>query len=817
MKRLFDIVFSALGLLVTSPLMLLAAIAVRLAGGPGPVLFRQQRIGRELIPFTMLKFRTMVAGADRRGPGITVRDDARVTVVGRLLRDTKLDELPQLVNVLRGDMSFVGSRPELERYVRQFEPEFRDILHARPGITDPATILYRRESELLEGDEDPEGKYVREILPEKLRIARAYVQRATFWSDLALVLRTVFALLYPAGVLDRVFEWFGRRHGAWAIGIQLLAAVAAQALALLLRFDGHPPRPEVEMGLRALPLLLLARLAWLRVFRLDRDLWRHLGLREVADVAAAAAMGTLTFWALVAWALRDGGYPRSVIVLDGLLCAALWVGLRALRRLHFGLRRRVPPGRRALVVGSEDATARLLHELAGRESRTHHAIGLVVDEAQGAGLCVHGIPILGGYDRLETIVAARAPDAVLVAASALATPGVREALARLSAKGHAVHLVPDLDEVLAGPPVTGGPDEQDTDGLLCRDPIEVDVAMQRERFRGRRVLVTGAGGSIGSEICAQVAGFAPARLVLFEKHEAALYEIDRRLRDRHPGLELDSRIGDVRDAVRVDEVVSAARPEVVFHAAAYKHVPLMERNAGEAFKTNVLGTKVMAEACGRAGVGVFVLVSTDKAVEPVSVMGASKRLAELSVQGLAQRYRTRFLTVRFGNVLGSSGSVVPLFREQVQHSGPVTVTHANVTRWFMTIPEAVRLILEAARLGEGGEVFILDMGRPVRILDLAHSIIRQHGLEPGRDVPVVFTGLRPGERLFEKLTHDDETLWKSGHPRIFIARNGLVNGHGAAKRLSELRRLMHMIHGDKGIASSPELRAATQELEGLCA
>jgi FlaA1/EpsC-like NDP-sugar epimerase len=314
-----------------------------------------------------------------------------------------------------------------------------------------------------------------------------------------------------------------------------------------------------------------------------------------------------------------------------------------------------------------------------------------------------------------------------------------------------------------------------------------------------------------------VAAFGPAQLVLFEKHEAALYDIDRRLRDRYPALDLDSRIGDVRDATRVDEVVGGARPDVVFHAAAYKHVPLRERNAGEAFKTNVLGTKIMAEACGRAGVGMFVLVSTDKAVEPVSVMGASKRLAELAVHGLAPRYKTRFLSVRFGNVLGSSGSVVPLFREQVQQNRPVTVTHAQVTRWFMSIPEAVRLILEAARLGQGSEVFILDMGRPVRILDLAHAIIREQGREPGRDVPVVFTGLRAGERLFEKLTYDDETLWKTAHPRIFVARAGLTNGHGAAKRLSELRRLMGMIHGDHAIAGSAELRTATQELEGLCA
>jgi len=816
MKRVFDIVLSGVGLLVVSPVLLLAALAVRL-GSRGPVFYRQERIGRGFVPFRILKLRTMVVDAERRGPAVTVRDDPRVTRVGRVLRDTKLDELPQLVNVLRGEMSLVGPRPELAKYVRQFETEFRSILHVRPGLTDLATLVYRRESELLEGGEDPEGRYVREILPEKLRLAKAYAERASFWSDLGLVVRTVFALVYPAGALDRVFESLARHHALWALAAQAVAIVAANAAALLLRFDGAPPAAVVGVALQALPLLLAVRFAWLRAFRLDRDVWRYLGLGELAAVAASTALGSLTFAALERGVLRMSAYPLSVVVLDALACAALLTGLRALRRLHHGLRRRAPSSRRAIVVGDEDAAARLLLELASREPRTHHAIGLVLAHAHAAGLRVHDVPILGDLDRLEAIVSECAPDAVLVAASALEAPGLRDALQRCRAAGRAVHVVPDLAEVLAGRAPAVTLEEPAAEDLLFRDPVRVDVARLGERFRGRRVLVTGAGGSIGSEICGQVAAFSPSRLVLFEKHEAALYDIDRRLRQRYPALELDSLIGDVRDRGRVDEAVGGTRPEFVFHAAAYKHVPLMEKNAGEAFKTNVLGTKTIAEACGRYGAGVFVLVSTDKAVEPVSIMGASKRLAELAVQGLAPRYDTRFLTVRFGNVLGSSGSVVPLFREQIEHSGPVTVTHANVTRWFMTIPEAVQLILETARIGRGGETFILDMGRPVRILDLARSLIRQHGREPGQDVPIVFTGLRPGERLFEKLTNDDETVWRTAHPRILAARNGLTNGHGAAKRLSELRRLMQMIHGDAAVAGSAELASATRDLEELCA
>jgi FlaA1/EpsC-like NDP-sugar epimerase len=327
--------------------------------------------------------------------------------------------------------------------------------------------------------------------------------------------------------------------------------------------------------------------------------------------------------------------------------------------------------------------------------------------------------------------------------------------------------------------------------------------------------VTGAGGSIGSEICRQVAACGPRRLVLFEKHEEALYHMEIELQRDYPDVHLDVVLGDIRDATRVEETFSATRPEYLFHAAAYKHVPMLERNPGEAFKTNVVGTRVLADAAIEAGVGTFVFVSTDKAVEPVSVLGATKRMAELLVQNLAgAASRTRFKIVRFGNVLESSGSVVPRFKRQIERGEAVTVTHADATRWFMTVPEAVQLILEAANLGRGGEVFVLDMGKPVRIVDLAHALIRQYGLTPGRDVPVVFTGLRPGERLFEKLFNDHEMVWKTAHPRILMAAE--ANGDHGSRRVEEFVRLLEFVQEARG-DSDDRAFGATAEAPDLSA
>jgi FlaA1/EpsC-like NDP-sugar epimerase len=599
------------------------------------------------------------------------------------------------------------------------------------------------------------------------------------------------------------------------MALQGVLAIVANVAAFWLRFEGPPPADAREAAARALPFLVLARSVWFLVFRLDRDLWQYVGTRELARILGAVALGSATLGLLVSVQGLFPGYPRSVVLIDGLLCLAALIGVRVLRRLHREIRNGAAATRRVLLVGTGDSTERVLRELLGPSRQDVQVVGLVAEDRANVGLSIHCVPILGSADDLEDIVRAQAPDEVVVVASDVSALMLEETIRRCRGARGPVRVIPDHDGIPSKPEHFPRVEDPEADELLFRDPVDVDWDHVHERYRGRRVLVTGGGGSIGSEISRQLAACEPERLVIFEKHEESLYHIERELRARYPDLVIDPVLGDIRDVGRVEETFADTLPEIIFHTAAYKHVPMLEKNPIEALKTNTMGTRILAEAAGRAGVERFVLISTDKAVEPVSALGASKRMAELMVLSLAGKNRTRYMTVRFGNVLESSGSVVPLFREQISRGGPLTVTHPDATRWFMTVPEAVKLILEAATIGHGGEVFVLDMGKPIRIVDLAHALIRRYGYRPERDIPVVFTGLRPGERLFEKLFHDHETIWKTSHPRILMAAD--KNGDVVPRRQDEFSRLMRFLMEQRNGTSTGELAKIAHELEQACA
>jgi FlaA1/EpsC-like NDP-sugar epimerase/lipopolysaccharide/colanic/teichoic acid biosynthesis glycosyltransferase len=771
MKRLLDIVLSATGLLVLAPVMAAVAVALKREGA-GPVLFRQVRLGRDFRPFRILKFRTMVPGAEALGPGITPGADPRVTRLGAFLRWTKLDELPQLFNVLRGDMSLVGPRPELPRYARMFEDDYREILKVRPGITDVASLVYRDEAGRLDAELDPERAYVTSILPDKIRIARTYVSRASLGYDLKIIAETLLVLAYPSRRIEGLLDRLGRHHRALALIVQAALVALANVAAMWLVYDGGLTRAVFDVVMLGLPALLVLRTLWHVSFRLDRDRWRYVGLVELGRILAATALGSASFYLFTRLVPALSGYPRAVIIVDAVLCLLALAGARILRRAQCGLRERTLNPRRTLVVGAGDPAERVVRDLRSHPRSAYEVIGLVGGERSETGLSVHSVPIAGGFDDLPRVLAHLRPDEIVLVAETI-PPGRLEALVRdCRAFEAAVRVIGETDPAGASRGGTDAPRDLEpprAEDLLFRDAVTVDLEGVRPHYAGRRVLVTGAGGSIGSEICRQVAACGPARLLLFEKHEASLYHIERELRARHPGLALEPILGDVAEPARVNDVFERARPEIVFHAAAYKHVPMLEMNPNEGYKTNTLGSRIVAEAASHAGVERFVLISTDKAVEPVSVLGATKRLAELAVHEVAGRSATRCMSVRFGNVLESSGSVVPLFKEQIERGGPVTVTHSEATRWFMTVPEAVQLILEAAAMGRGGETFVLDMGKPVRIVDLARALVRHYGLRPDRDIKIEFTGLRPGERLFEKLFNDHELVWKTSHPRILMA------------------------------------------------
>jgi len=811
MKRALDIVLSAAGLVLLTPVFAAVALGLRREGA-GPVLFRQVRVGRGFRPFRILKFRTMVPGADRMGPGITPGRDPRVTRFGAFLRWTKLDELPQLWNVLRGDMSLVGPRPELPQYARLFEDDYREILRVRPGITDLASLTYRDEAGRLDHEPDPERAYVETILPDKIRLARTYVSRASLVYDLRILGETLLLLAFPARAFDRMLERFASAHRQIALLVQAALAAAANLLAMWLIYDGGLTQATLDLVVLALPALLAVRTLWHVVFHLDRDRWRYVGLREIGDVVAATLLGTGTFWALTQLVPVYQGYPRAIVIVDGVLCLLLLAGARIVRRSLCAVRERTYNTRRALVVGTGDAAERVVRDLLQSPGQRYEVVGLVGGSPDERGLRVHEVAILGGFDALERILAVCAPDEVVLVQAAIPAERFDEVTRASHAFGAAVRVIAeDGGHVLDAKADLAAPRAED---LLFRDAVDVDLETVRPSYEGRRVLVTGAGGSIGSEISRQLAACGPSCLLLFEKHEASLYHIERELRARHPELRIEPVLGDVTEEARVEDVFRRARPEVVFHAAAYKHVPMLELNPIEGYKTNAEGSRIVAEVCDRTGVGTFVLISTDKAVEPVSVLGASKRMAELAVQEIAGRSATRCMAVRFGNVLESSGSVVPLFKEQIENGGPITVTHFEATRWFMTVPEAVQLILEAATMGQGGEVFVLDMGKPVRIVDLAHALARRYGLRPGRDIEIKFTGLRPGERLFEKLFNDHEQVWKTRHPRILMAAD--LPSRREAGGAAETARLRAFIdQACKG--GDGRLEAAVDEDQGACA
>ena len=799
MKRTFDVIASAAGLIVLSPVFLFAALLIK-AWDSGPILFRQERVGRGFRPFTIYKFRTMVVGAEGMGPGITAAADPRVTPVGQLLRRSKIDELPQLINVLRGDMSLVGPRPELPQYVNQFRSEYAEVLSVRPGITDPASIAYRDESPILSESGEPEELYLRVILPEKLRLGREYVLRSSFAYDLKLIGTTIVTVVYPGRSLDRFFNSLSPHRYPIAAVVQCALLVLAQYLAFWIRFDGHIPAKEMNLFVGTAPMVLALRLLLFYPFRLYRGLWRYVSIQDLQSIAASVLLSSGVWWILSRIVSQLHSYPRSVIILDAILSIGLLAGIRLTRRVHRELGSVSSRTRRVLVVGSGDAGERVLRGVLAAGRGEYRVLGLVDGDPNRRGASIHNTPVLGAFSEMESILRREDPDEVLIAFSATPDADRKEILGLCKKFHKPVKFVPDLPEMLAGRDLHSLVQEFDPDDLLFREPIRIDLEPVREFYASRRVLITGAGGSIGSEISRQVASCAPHTLVLFEKHEESLYKIDKELRAIYPGLRIESVIGDVMDETRVRSVLKRTSPHVVFHAAAYKHVPMMEKNPVEAFKTNVMGTRTMSELAGEYGAEIFALISTDKAVEPLSMMGRTKRMAELMLQNLNGGRTTKYLTVRFGNVLESSGSVIPLFREQIERGGPITVTHPEVTRLFMTIPEAVQLILLAATMGEGGEIFVLDMGKPIRILDLAKALIRFYGLTPGRDIEIVFTGLRPGERLFEKLVNDHENVWKTPHPKLLKAVSE-GSKRRAREEMSELVAVM---------------TSADAELVGLC-
>ena len=787
MKRALDVITAALGLVVLSPLLAAIALLVRL-DSPGPSLYRGRRVGRNGRTFKILKFRTMTMPSGEASP-ITAADDPRITRLGRRLRRHKLDELPQLLNVLKGDMSLVGPRPEDPEFVAGYTEEQRRVLEIRPGITGPAAIAYRDEEALLEGGHARQ-RYVADILPRKLTLDLGYVDGHSFFGDVALIARTIAMMLsLPVGF--QVLKTLLRRWLPWML-IDALVVALSFYVALLLRFAESPPGLQqtvsIALAISMGPLIgiyLISNHTW----RLDRRVWRYATAPEAiaifASVATATAVAVLADIVLGYYWIRP--LPLSLIVLGGLLAFCGMVGVRYRTRLLRGLgkpeRGEASTRKPTLIYGAGDSGQfvawRLLTDDDGRSFRL---VGFIDDDRSKRGQTIHGVRVLGGRLDLPRIVEENDVELIILAMSNISGEHLRAIISDAQETPAQIRIVPNLLEQMSMPKTLPLLREVRVEDLLGRQPAIVDLDACEAVLAHKTVLVTGGCGSVGSELCRQVVAFDPLHLVVVDNNETGIYDLEFELRALAPGLRMTLIVGDVADEAKMRRIFDETRPRIIFHAAAYKHVPLMELYPEEAVRVNIQGTQVALDNAARVGAECFVLVSTDKAVNPRSVMGATKRIAELLLLDAAADARAKspgakakhvamYTAVRFGNVLGSRGSVVPTFSRQIDAGGPVTVTHPEMTRYFMDVAEAASLIIQAASLTAGGDVYMLDMGERIKVDDLARKMIRMRGLRPNVDIKIAYTGVRPGEKLHEQLMLEAEQRRPTAHPLIFAVND----------------------------------------------
>jgi FlaA1/EpsC-like NDP-sugar epimerase len=573
-----------------------------------------------------------------------------------------------------------------------------------------------------------------------------------------------------------------------AMSAQVALVLSANMIAFVLRFEARIPPDYWQLAIRELPLVALIYGAGLLVFGIHRGLWRYVGFHDLKLILNAGIVSTVALYLLMHGILGIVAYPRSVIILTGLLSVVFLGGIRvAVRIFREWATSAGSATTRLMVVGAGNAGEMLARDLKMNPAYRYEPVVFVDDNPAKQKRTIHGVPVEGTIEDIPLLVQQYAVKEIVIAIPS-APPTLMQRVLAASATCHApIKTLPNIGQILNSPVSMRQVRPMRLEDLLQREPIQTDLQELHPLLEGKRVLVTGAGGSIGSELCRQIARYRPAALVLFERHENSLYALEMELHESFPRVEIRAVIGDVTDAEGVKGVFRACAPQLIFHAAAHKHVPLMESNAREAVRNNIFGTRVVMSAAREADVERFVLISTDKAVNPSNVMGATKRVAEYTVQVMNRAGATRFTVVRFGNVLGSSGSVVPLFAEQIRKGGPVTVTHPDIKRYFMTIPEAVQLILQASVRGQGGDVFVLDMGEQVRITELARNMIVLSGLVPDRDIKIAFTGLRPGEKLYEELFEQGEQIEPTSHDKIKrVVGHSLFGPDELARRLEQL-------------------------------
>lgn len=588
--------------------------------------------------------------------------------------------------------------------------------------------------------------------------------------------------------------------------IHVLLIIAAYIFAFMLRFDLPISVDKWRIIAKTLPFLIVIKLLLFGYFGLFSGLWRYANIDDIWRIVKASFLSTAAFILAVLFIRIHPEYPRSVFILDFILCTGLVTGVRFATRLF---RERFRPAKntaakRVLVVGAGEAGVMVLREARNNQEAGMNVVGFVDDNPAKRGLEIQGVKILGNRQNIAAIVKEKDIEEIVIAIPSARGEVIREVISHCQIPNLKVKIVPGLNKILKGD-VEIKVREVKPEDLLGRETVNINKVEIADYLKNKRILVTGAAGSIGSELCRQVASFSPASLILVDHNENNLYFLVIELKNKFKDLNIKSVVGDINDVGVLKDTFSQYGPQVVFHAAAFKHVPLMEDNPIAAVKNNALGSRNLIYAAHHYKAAKFVLISTDKAVNPINIMGLSKRLAEIFLQAKAKRSKTKFMAVRFGNVLGSDGSVVPLFKKQIEAGGPITITHPDTTRYFMSIKEAVLLVLQAGAIGVGGEIFTLDMGEQIKILDLAKNLVALSGLELDKNIRIEYIGLRPGEKIREELLLDKDKNRTTKHNKIYINQADDFDLHSLRKQLKELEKYVNSTNKEKVIRKMKEI------------
>jgi FlaA1/EpsC-like NDP-sugar epimerase len=600
-------------------------------------------------------------------------------------------------------------------------------------------------------------------------------------------------------------------------GIDAILLVASWYIAYLVRFEFNIPTQYWASFKRVLPLLLIAKIVGFYFFDLYRGMWRYTSIADLFNIIKASSVSSLAVIGIILFFTRFQGFPRSVFIIDWCVTILLISGFRLIIRLYFEhvteknpwriaaraffapTHRKSPNSKNLLIIGAGDGGEKIYREIRDNSALHYNVVGFLDDDSAKVGMKIHGVPVAGYIEDIGGVAKKLGADEALIAIPSASSQEMRKIVTLCEDSGIAFKTIPGMGELINGRITVNAIRDVAYRDLLGREVIKLDEARIGAYLKGRSILVTGAGGSIGSELCRQICRFRPKSIILYERAESPLYELDLELKRNFPDTEILSLLADVRDRRQIEKAFETSKPHTVFHAAAYKQVPMLELQPWKAIKNNIQGTRNLVDYADRFQVERFVFVSTDKAVRPVNIMGATKRVAEMFVQGqnACNPSDTKFMIVRFGNVVGSIGSVVPLFKKQIERGGPVTVTHPEVTRYFMTIPEACQLILQSGAMGEGGEIFLLDMGTPIKIDDMARDLIRLSGFEPEVDIQIEYIGLRPGEKLYEELRTAEEGIIPTSHEKIMVLRGTECNMDLLNGGIDELARLAYEQDVDK--------------------